>query len=150
MAMAGRKRKTGYREANGRVSRVKEVSRYMDGFMDDPTAIYVLEALPLIKVGVSNAPNRRLKEIQTGNGQVVRSYWYRWMDGPAAKKLERAYHDLYQGKMGHSHGEWYYTPAEEVIGRLERLMRHMGLLCVRGEFSAQIERVCKTSDMAGR
>lgn len=113
----------------------------MDGFMNDPTAIYVLEALPLVKVGISNDPSKRVKGIQTGNGQVVRVYWYRWMDGAGARKLEKMYHDQHQGSTGHSHGEWYYTPAEEVIARLEQIIRRTGLYCVRGEYSAQIERV---------
>lgn len=140
MARAGRKRKVGvYREPNGNVSRVREVSRRMDGFMDDPHVIYVMEASPVIKVGFSRSPKVRVKNIQTSNGQLVRMYWYRWLDGPNAKKLEKAFHDLHRGRPGHSHGEWYYYSAADAVVKIEQLIRQSGFYSVNPIYNREVE-----------
>lgn len=142
MARAGRKRKIGagiHREANGKVSRVRDVSRRLDGFMDDPHVVYVLESSPLVKVGLSRSPKDRVRTIQTGNGQVVRMCWYRWMDGPNAKKLEKMFHDLHRGQSGHAIGEWYYYSSEDVVQKLLAFIRRYGIYTIREEYNREVE-----------
>jgi hypothetical protein len=141
--MVGRTRKIGKRERNGRISRAEtkvDHVRFMEGFIADPTVIYVLDAPPLVKVGISKQPRGRVKQIQTGNGQIVRMYWYRWMDGKDAKKVELEFHRQYQGGVGHSHGEWYYLSPASAVDRVTQKIRQLGMFSVHESSSKEVER----------
>lgn len=142
--MVGRPRKQGYRSASGVLSRAKADpdawERDLDRLLDRPTAIYVTEAGSLKKIGITKNPKQRSKEIQTANGYVVRMIWYRWMDGPDARKLEKAIHDKYAGSKYHAHGEWYYMNAETAIGIVSRMTEEMGLFAVHEKWNSFVER----------
>lgn len=142
--MVGRPRKAGRREPNGRLSRAKADpdawTRDLDRMLDRPTAIYVTEAGSLKKIGITKNPKQRSKEIQTSNGCVVRMIWYRWMNGPDARKLEKAIHDRYFGSKYHAHGEWYYMNAETAIGIVSRMTEEMGLFAVYEKWNSYVER----------
>ncbi len=142
--MVGRPRKIGKRERNGRIARTGATAdqiRWMDGFLDEPTVIYVMDAPPMVKVGVSKDPGNRIKKVQTGNGQIVRLYWYRWMHGSDAKKLEFEFHREYRGGVGHAYGEWYYLSPAAAVDRVTRKMRQLGLCAVHERHSKELERV---------
>lgn len=142
--MVGRPRKIGKREANGRISRIKDdpdaMTRDLDRFMDDPTAIYVTEAGAMCKIGITKNPTQRSRALQTSNGNAVRMVWYRWMDGPAAKKLEKAIHKQHQGSRWHAHGEWYYLDKETAIGIIAKKTADMGLFAINEKWNAFAER----------
>lgn len=142
--MVGRPRKAGKREKNGRVSRAlgdDKPMRYMDGCMDNPTAIYVMEAAPLVKIGFSVSPKGRTGEVQTSNGSIVRLAYYRWLDGPNAKKLEQHFHKQYRGTVSHSHGEWYYMTPGTAIEAIEGMIRRLSMLSVHPSHNVHLERV---------
>jgi len=142
--MVGRKRKSmALREPNGRVSRIKSDDaplRDVDVFLSDPTAIYVTECGPMVKIGVTRDPSRRSIELQTANGQDVRLAWYRWMHGKDARALEKAIHDQHRGSTCHARGEWYYLNLEAGIDLVERKTRELGLYAVWEKYSAFVER----------
>lgn len=142
--MVGRTRKIGKRERNGRVSRSLNKAdqvRFMEGFISDPTVVYVMEAPPLVKVGITKEPRGRVKQLQTGNGQIVRMYWYRWMDGADARKLELEFHREHKGGVGHAHGEWYYLSPAGAVDRVTQKIRQLGLFSVHEHHSREVERV---------
>lgn len=111
----------------------------MDGVMVDPTAIYVMEAAPLVKVGISNLPQQRVRGIQTANGQIVRIYWYRWLHGYHAKQLEWEFHKINRGKPHHANGEWYYLTPESAIAEIKRVAKLHSIKYLAGKYTAEFE-----------
>jgi hypothetical protein len=66
--------------------------------------------------------------------------WYRWMDGPDAKALERAIHKRYRGTNCHAHGEWYYMNTATAIDLIAREIQKRGMFSISEKWSAYVER----------
>lgn len=133
----GRKRKAGKRHPSGQL--VREVKRsnrgYFEALLDTPTAVYVMESAPLVKVGRSSEPGQRTGELQIGNGQSVRLYWFRWLAYDDAVELERQFHRKHKRSTAHSMGEWYYMTPETAIALIKREIATLGLFALPDELS---------------
>jgi hypothetical protein len=139
--MVGRPRKKGYRAPSGRFSRADEEPpmRRLDGAMFEPTAIYVMDAPPLVKIGISINPHKRIRGLQTSNGQIVRLYWYRWMHGPDAKFLEQTIHRESKNTVGHAHGEWYYFSPAKAVDLILNNLRKLELYSIHEGHNQEVE-----------
>ncbi|BEV44784.1 GIY-YIG nuclease family protein [Afipia carboxidovorans] len=113
--------------------------RRLDGAMFEPTSIYVMDAAPLVKIGISTDPHKRVRFLQTSNGQVVRLYWYRWMDGPDARKLEHLIHQENKAKAIHAHGEWYYLNPAQAVDLVTSKLREVGLYSIHEANNIEVE-----------
>lgn len=114
--------------------------RDIDMVLDNPTAIYVTEAGALSKIGISTNPQARARDIQVGNGQIVRLAWYRWMNGNDARRLEHAVHKAHRGSTIHAHGEWYYLSTDSAIDLVVSTIDKMNLYSIWERYSAFVER----------
>lgn len=79
--------------------------------------IYLIKSLNegIYKIGVSKNPNKRLKEIQTGNPapvEIVQLY-----ETEMAYKVEKALHNRYSHF--NTHGEWFELSIKEETSFLE-------------------------------
>lgn len=79
--------------------------------------IYLIKSLNegIYKIGVSKNPNKRLKEIQTGNPapvEIVQLY-----ETEMAYKVEKALHNRYSHF--NTHGEWFELSIKEEMSFLE-------------------------------
>lgn len=79
--------------------------------------IYLIKSLNegLYKIGVSNRPNNRLKEVQTGNPSpvgIVHLY-----ESENAYKIESVLHNRYSHY--NTHGEWFELSIKEEVSFLE-------------------------------
>lgn len=70
-----------------------------------------------IKIGKSNNPERRLKEIIRNRGQTVELLYWKETDEPFV--LETKLHRYF--KQYRTEGEWFNIPAKKAIYILERL-----------------------------
>ena len=85
MAPVGRPRKAGERYLNGRLKGIdliaithRRPTRVFHNKSEEETAIYVICAGSVIKIGRSKNPARRAADIQVGQDQEVRVFW--WCD----------------------------------------------------------------------
>jgi predicted GIY-YIG superfamily endonuclease len=83
--------------------------------------VYVLTNGMDYKVGISVNPEKRIKQLQTGNGDTLSLVWTkRVRDRDAARSFER---DIHRGlKQCKKEGEWFKLPPEKV----SILQREMG------------------------
>jgi len=67
------------------------------------------------KIGVSKKPQRRLKQLQTGNSselKLINTY-----SSEFANKIEKFLHNIYSGWK--KNGEWFDIPITEALGFVE-------------------------------
>jgi predicted GIY-YIG superfamily endonuclease len=70
-----------------------------------------------VKIGFSNDPNRRLKELQTGYPKPL-TLWHQQEFSPKqAKLMEQMIHKTL--KYRRSHGEWFKLSVEQAIAEVE-------------------------------
>jgi hypothetical protein len=129
---AGRKRKTGERYPNGDlVNQPKPQDHFWHAWWEtliyDAMGLYVIEAGPAIKIGISTRPPARARELQVAQHNQVRlieTFWMRHVDALAA---ERALHyALRQAGFG-AQGEWFYLSPEAAVEFVQRELARLGL-----------------------
>lgn len=79
--------------------------------------IYLIKSLNegVYKIGVSKSPNKRLKEVQTGNPSPIDIlYLY---ETENAYKIEKALHNRYS--QYNTHGEWFELSIKEELSFME-------------------------------
>ena len=79
--------------------------------------IYLIKSLNegIYKIGVSKNPNKRLKEVQTGNPapvEIIQLY-----ESEIAYKIETALHNRYSHY--NTHGEWFELSIMEEVSFIE-------------------------------
>ncbi len=86
--------------------------------------IYVIGAdQPPYKVGISQDPKRRLKNLQTGHPQKLRIHSLRETSADKTKLLESVIH--HHLRFHRTHGEWFNMSLENVLLEVEyALMRY--------------------------
>ena len=77
---------------------------------------------PPYKVGISKAPDQRLRSLQTGHPQKLRIHSLRETDAEKTKLLERVIH--HHLKHYRTHGEWFDMSLRNILLEVEyALMR---------------------------
>jgi hypothetical protein len=118
-ASAGRPRKGGSRERNGRPQRPLKATAKGKAY------IYVL-CLPDnggCKIGYSNDPVERARTIQVGHHLPVRLFWRLEMGAEVARLVEQQVHKELRNTANHLRGEWYAMApmtAVEVVRNVAR------------------------------
>jgi len=72
------------------------------------TSVYLMEGNKHVKVGISADPDKRLKQIQTGNPnriKLVARWWF--FSKRDARKVEQLAHTLLKMRDVHTNGEWF-------------------------------------------
>lgn len=80
--------------------------------------VYLMQAGPHYKIGVSKDPHRRLRELKVGNVRLRLLGISRPMDMVTAYKQEKAWFRKFQDK--HVAGEWYSLDQQDVARVLQR------------------------------
>lgn len=84
---------------------------------NDMNKIYLIKSLNegLYKIGVSKNPNKRLKEVQTGNPSPVEIVQLYETDN--AYKIESTLHNRYSHY--NTHGEWFELSIKEEVNFID-------------------------------
>lgn len=83
------------------------------------TYIYVIaadESGP-VKIGYSNDPSRRLKELQTGYPKPLSLWHQQEFDQDQGKLMEQLIHKTL--RLHRSHGEWFKLSVQQAIAEVE-------------------------------
>lgn len=80
--------------------------------------VYVIASSELgpCKIGHSNNPERRLKQLQTGHSETLRIFHKEAVDDFPAAALERVIHETIGYKR--ARGEWFAVSTEEAIAEI--------------------------------
>lgn len=127
----GRKRKAGRRKPCGRLSQANEHDLrshcYWETVLGDALGLYVMEAGPAVKIGVSTRPAGRLRSIQTGQAyptKLVETFWMREADATAAESM---LHESLRRRGMHAHGEWFFMSATDAVDFVDRELSRRSL-----------------------
>jgi hypothetical protein len=128
----GRKRKSGKRRPDGHlVERPREQDHYWhcywETLLHEAIGLYVVEAGPAIKIGVSTAPPRRTRDIQVSQHNPARLMETFWMGRADGFKAEKALHDALRRAGFHAHGEWFYLAPDTAIEFVKKELSSLGL-----------------------
>lgn len=83
----------------------------------NPTYLYLTEADGVTKIGITNDPARRLRELQTSNATPLDNRYTIPLTYDVARKLERYLHQKYDGVR--TRGEWFEISADEIWAEIE-------------------------------
>jgi hypothetical protein len=127
--MVGRKRKNTKREPNGRAQREQRYTAAdaLYPALGECMAIYVVEAGPATKIGISTSPRERSAHLQTGQYNETRLRRFIWLRAQDCRTLERAVHADLKKRGMHAHGEWFYISPENAIDFVERKLIALGM-----------------------
>ncbi len=83
------------------------------------TFLYVIAASPEgpCKLGRSNDPERRLRQLQTGHSEYLRLYYREAVDASEVSAMERAVHKVIAFKR--MKGEWFRITVEDAIAEIK-------------------------------
>jgi hypothetical protein len=98
----------------------------VDGFENGSTAVYVFEAGPAVKVGISRDPVGRLRLIQTSQDRLVTAYWAVRLDSKHAVQVEREVHKRLSVLAAHAQGEWYYISPAHAVDAIKAIIKKLG------------------------
>ena len=91
----------------------------------NPTALYVMKAGDATKVGISKSPEKRRKQLQTGNSNPVKIEKIVWFENePQARKIEKRIHRYLKKEDKHCKGEWFDIEWKE----MEILLKNLDLI----------------------
>ena len=84
------------------------------------TSVYIISCGDSIKIGVSNDPARRVKDMQTGMSELPVLYGSKaFPTRKAAYAVERRMHWTFRTRRGR--GEWFHVSPAEALAKLKRL-----------------------------
>lgn len=141
MALAGRKRKEIEKDDAKAQSRVYEdfygeptlnlnARNVKDLFYDGKLAVYVMTTEPhrACKIGISNDPGRRVRNIQTSNDCLVTIFWACRLARKEAQTLEREIHKYLRETLTHKQGEWYSVDPVTAVSSVLSMARKKGFI----------------------
>lgn len=101
------------------------------GFNEASTSVYVMMAdAAAVKIGVSNSPGGRARNIQTGQEKNITVYWAVRLRRPEANFVEKTIHKELGKTAHHSRGEWYYIDPHTAVCLIQALIRKHGFKSV--------------------
>jgi hypothetical protein len=92
---------------------------------DKQSHVYVIGSSRIgpLKIGITTAPVRRLKEVQTGHPQRLEVFWSMVVRPDQAAGIEREVHDrLASARLS---GEWFHVPVEVAVEAILRLTERL-------------------------
>lgn len=128
----GRKRKPGCRHPNGDlVGTPKRADHFWHSWWEtliyDAMGLYVIEAGPATKIGISTRPPARVRELQIAQPNQVRLIETFWMRNSDAIRAERVLHYELRQAGFHAQGEWFYLSSEAAIEFVQSELLRLGL-----------------------
>jgi hypothetical protein len=91
--------------------------------VSDPTYVYIIACGDMVKIGVSKAPDERLKTLRTGMPETPYLVRTRLLPNRRdAYSLERRLHGLFRDHR--TNGEWFRVPAQEVARAMSKVHFH--------------------------
>jgi hypothetical protein len=90
-------------------------------------SVYIMRngSEPLFKVGISVDPERRRRQLQTGNPRRVKLLWS--VEVPDAQKTEGVLHAYLRERGCAIRGEWFELQDDVVVMLARQLLRHKKL-----------------------
>lgn len=93
---------------------------------DASCCLYIMASIAAIKIGVSNRPEDRLKQVQTGHPAKLRLYKIWWFQSTAeATLLERTVHGQLKVRGSHSSGEWFNISKQDAVSVVSEAIKHL-------------------------
>jgi hypothetical protein len=92
-------------------------------FPESATAVYVFASKVACKVGISDDPERRLRQIQTGHPselRIVKSWWFASTNDAAL--VEKSVHGLLKVLGAHASGEWFSASPSTVLEHVRKVI----------------------------
>ena len=121
---AGRKRKAGYRQPNGQLSRRYPGSERREG----QAAVYIIEIKEgVVKIGHSACPQDRVRTLQDGQLEDIKLLWCLWMPLDKAREVEELVHRKLKASPIHLKGEMYYFDVDGAAQIIFAAMQQVGV-----------------------
>ena len=95
-------------------------------FGEPSKAVYVIEAFPSLKIGISRDPAKRARQLQVGQDREVCVFWAIRLAASDAQKVETEVHRRLGSRNIHMRGEWYAFSPMEARAEIERVIGDLG------------------------
>ena len=89
--------------------------------------VYIMVSEAATKIGISDQPEGRLRQVQTGHPSklVIHKVWW-FQSSQDALLVERATHGTLKLRGAHRSGEWFAILAQEAVVAVNEAIKHLG------------------------
>lgn len=88
--------------------------------------LYIMVSSAAVKIGVSNRPEERLRQVQTGHHEKLRlhkTWWFQSTDD--AMLVERTIHAQLKVRGSHASGEWFKIKPADAVQSASNVIQHL-------------------------